>query len=177
MRNDEAHRGTDQRGDAAGMNGTIRAVVRAALGKGWEVLGVRNGYADLVDDEVQILGSEDVGGIIQQGDTILSSSRCEEFKSSEGSSKALNVPERHNIESLVVIGGNGSQAGSHALAEMAFPVVGVASTIDNYLYRSEISVGVDSAVNIALEAIDRLKIIASSHRRATMVEVMGRDHG
>jgi 6-phosphofructokinase 1 len=164
-------------GDAPGMNAAIRAVVRTALNKKWGVLGVRNGYRGLIDDEMQPLDTTDVGGIIQQGGTILGSSRCEEFKSREGRLKGLALLEHRKIEALVVIGGNGSQAGSLALAELDFPVVGVASTIDNDIYGSEPSIGVDSALNIALEAIDRLKITASSHRRATLVEVMGRDHG
>jgi 6-phosphofructokinase 1 len=159
------------------MNGAIRAVVRTALKKHWEVLGFRNGYEGLMDDKVQPLKSEDVGGIIQLGGTILGSSRCEEFKTREGRLKGLTVLQRRKIEALVVIGGNGSQAGSLALTELDFPVVGVASTIDNDIYGSEPSIGADSALNVALEAIDRLKITASSHRRATLVEVMGRDHG
>ncbi len=164
-------------GDAPGMNAAIRAVVRTAFKKRWELVGIRNGYEGLIDDKVQPLGSVDVGGIIQQGGTILGSSRCEEFKTREGRSQGLTVLQRRKVEALIVIGGNGSQTGSLALAELGFPVVGVASTIDNDLYGSKPSIGADSALNIALEAIDRLKITASSHRRATLVEVMGRDHG
>jgi 6-phosphofructokinase 1 len=164
-------------GDAPGMNGAIRAIVRTGLHQRWEMLGIRNGYAGLIKNEVQPLGSRDVGGIIQQGGTILGSSRCEEFKTKEGFAQAMEVLDQNNLQGLVIIGGNGSQAGCHALAEMAFPVVGVASTIDNDIYGSEISIGVDTSLNIAVEAIDRLKVTASSHQRATLVQVMGRECG
>lgn len=164
-------------GDAPGMNAAIRAVVRTGLSKGWEVMGIRNGYAGLYNDTIVPMGARDVGGIIQQGGTMLGSSRCPEFKTPAGQQKALSVLEKHAIEALVVIGGNGSQAGAHALSQMGFPVVGVASTIDNDLYGSEITIGVDTALDVALVAIDQLKVTASSHHRAFIVEVMGRDCG
>ena len=164
-------------GDAPGMNVAIRAVVRTGLDKGWEVFGVRYGYTGLISDNMAPLGARDVGGIIHRGGTMLQSSRCPEFTTEEGRLKALRVLNQHDIEALVVIGGNGSQAGAHALSQMGYPVIGVASTIDNDLYGSEISIGVDTALNIALEAIDRLKVTASSHQRAFLVEVMGRDCG
>lgn len=164
-------------GDAPGMNAAIRAVVRTGLDKGWEVFGVRHGYAGLISDNVVPMGARDVGGIIQQGGTILGSARSPEFKTEVGRRKALRTLHQHDIEGLVIIGGNGSQTGAYALSQMDFPVVGVASTIDNDLYGSEITIGVDTALNIALEAIDRLKITASSHQRAFLVEVMGRDCG
>jgi 6-phosphofructokinase 1 len=121
--------------------------------------------------------ARDVGGIIQRGGTILGSARSTEFRTDAGREKALDGFRQSGIEALIVIGGNGSQAGAHALSQMGFPVVGVASTIDNDLYGSEITIGVDTALNIALEAIDRLKVTASSHQRAFLVEVMGRNHG
>ena len=164
-------------GDAPGMNAAIRAVVRTGIDKGWQVFGVQHGYVGLVNDNIQPLGARDVGGIIQQGGTILGSSRCPEFETEEGRLKALRILEQHAIDALVVIGGNGSQTGAYALSQMSFPVVGIASTIDNDLYGSEITIGVDTALNIALEAIDRLKITASSHQRAFLLEVMGRDCG
>jgi hypothetical protein len=108
---------------------------------------------------------------------MLGSSRCPEFKTEEGRKKALRVLEENAIEALVIIGGNGSQSGAHALSQMGFPVVGVASTIDNDLYGSEITIGVDTALDVALVAIDQLKVTASSHHRAFIVEVMGRDCG
>jgi 6-phosphofructokinase 1 len=164
-------------GDAPGMNAAIRAVVRSGISKGWEVCGVRHGYQGLIDNEIKVLGARDVGGIIQQGGTFLGSARAPEMKSESGQRKALRNLNLHNIDGLVVIGGNGSQTGAHALHKLGFPVVGVASTIDNDLYGSDITIGVDTALNIALEAIDRLKVTASSHLRAFMVEVMGRDCG
>ncbi len=164
-------------GDAPGMNAAIRAVVRTGIAKGWDVYGVDHGYAGLMSGDMHILGQRDVGGIVQQGGTILGSARALEFKTVEGRQKALNELAKREIGGLVVIGGNGSQTGAHALWDMGFPVVGVASTIDNDLYGSEITIGVDTALNIALEAIDRLKITASSHKRAFMIEVMGRDCG
>ena len=164
-------------GDAPGMNGAIRAVVRTGLDKGWEVFGIEHGYLGLVNDNIKVMGARDVGGIIQQGGTILGSSRCPEFETEEGRLKALRTLEQHDIEALVVIGGNGSQIGAHDLSRMDYPVVGVASTIDNDLFGVEISIGVDTALNIALEAIDRLKVTASSHQRAFLIEVMGRDCG
>ena len=164
-------------GDAPGMNAAIRAVVRTGLDKGWNVLGVRHGYVGLIKGDVVALGARDVGGIIQQGGTMLGSSRCPELKTEEGRFKALRTLQQNNIDALVVIGGNGSQGGAYALSKMGCPVVGVASTIDNDVYGSEITIGVDTAINIALEAIDRLKVTASSHQRAFLVEVMGRNHG
>ncbi|MBL8154137.1 MAG: 6-phosphofructokinase [Anaerolineae bacterium] len=164
-------------GDAPGMNAAIRAVVRTGIAKGWDVYGVQHGYAGLMSGDMRQLGQRDVGGIIQQGGTILGSARAPEFKTEEGRRKALRQLQSRGIDGLVVIGGNGSQTGSNALSQMGFPVVGIASTIDNDLYGSEMTIGVDTALNIALEAIDRLKITASSHQRAFLLEVMGRDCG
>ncbi len=159
------------------MNAAIRAVVRAGLAQGWEIWGVCRGYAGLLAEEFRPLGARDVGGIIQLGGTILGSARCPEFKTKEGLRRAVEVLEKHHIYALVVIGGNGSQSGAYALFQEGFPVVGVASTIDNDLVGSDITLGVDTALNVALEAIDRLKTTASSHNRAFLVEVMGRDCG
>lgn len=164
-------------GDAPGMNAAIRAVVRTGLDKGWGVWGIRHGYAGLMDGNIVPMGARDVGGIIQRGGTILGSARASAFKTEDGRRQGLRILQENNIDGLVVIGGNGSQAGAYALLQMGFPVVGVASTIDNDLYGSEITIGVDTALNIALEAIDRLKVTASSHQRAFLVEVMGRDNG
>jgi 6-phosphofructokinase 1 len=164
-------------GDAPGMNAAIRAVVRTGIANGWEVFGVRNGYEGLIDGKIIPLGDREVGGILQRGGTILGSTRSQEFKSRAGQLKAIRNLNQFDIEGLVVIGGNGSQTGAHALHTLGFPVVGVASTIDNDLYGSDITIGVDTALNIALEAIDRLKITASSHQRAFLVEVMGRNCG
>jgi 6-phosphofructokinase 1 len=164
-------------GDAPGMNAAIRAVVRTGVNKGWEVVGVRGGYEGLINGIFNPLGSRDVGGILQRGGTILGSARCEEFKTEKGQIHAVRSLNEAGIEGLVVIGGNGSQTGSFALHKLGFPVVGIASTIDNDLYGCDVTIGVDTALNIALEAIDRLKITASSHQRAFLIEVMGRNCG
>lgn len=164
-------------GDAPGMNAALRAIVRAGIEKGWRMFGVRCGYAGLISGDFVPLGLRDVGGIIQQGGTVLGSSRCEEFKTNAGREKALVALERQGMEALIVIGGDGSQAGANHLSKTGYPVVGIASTIDNDLYGSEISIGVDTALNVALEAIDRLKVTASSHGRAFLIEVMGRNSG
>jgi len=163
-------------GDAPGMNAAIRAVVRCAAGEGWDVVGVQHGYAGLVAGNLRPLSVRDVGGILQRGGTMLGSARSPEFRTREGRDHALRNLAGVGVEALVVIGGNGSQSGAHLLSE-DLPVVGVASTIDNDLVGSDITIGVDTALNIALEAIDRLKTTASSHQRAMLVEVMGRDCG
>jgi 6-phosphofructokinase 1 len=164
-------------GDAPGMNAAIRSVVRAGLDDGVDVFGVQDGYQGLIDDRMSYLSPREVGGIMQAGGTFLGSARCEEFRTVEGRQKAIDNMARRGIEALVVIGGNGSQGGSYDLMQMGFPVVGVASTIDNDLEGSDLTIGVDTAINVALEAIDRLKVTAESHRRAFLVEVMGRSCG
>jgi 6-phosphofructokinase 1 len=159
------------------MNAAIRAVVRTGIAQGWETFGVRNGYEGLVEGVIEPLGARDVGGILQRGGTFLGSARLPEFKDEAVRERALRQLSDRGIDGLVVIGGNGSQAGALALSRMGLQVMGVASTIDNDLTGSEITIGVDTALNIALEAIDRLKVTASSHKRAFLVEVMGRNCG
>jgi 6-phosphofructokinase 1 len=164
-------------GDAPGMNAAVRAATRAALAQGWEMYGVRNGYAGLIADTLAPLHARDVGGIIQRGGTVLGSARSAEFATDAGRSKALANLKRRGIDSLIVIGGNGSQTGSSVLASDGFPVVGVASTVDNDLFGTDVTIGVDTAVNITVEAIDRLRTTGSSHQRAFLVETMGRNCG
>ncbi len=164
-------------GDAPGMNAAIRAVTRSAIDRNIEVFGVRYGFQGLVDDTIEPLHARDVGGIIQRGGTMLGSARSKEFREEDGRLKALRNLSRRGIEALVVIGGNGSQSGAAALSALDFQVVGVASTIDNDLVGSDITIGVDTAVNVTLEAIDRLRTTGSSHNRAFLVETMGRDCG
>jgi 6-phosphofructokinase 1 len=164
-------------GDAPGMNAAIRAVVRTGIAQGWTMSGVRHGFAGLIGGDFVPLGQRNVGGILQRGGTMLGSARCTEMKTAEGQLKALHQLREREVDALVVIGGNGSQQGAHALSQLGFPVVGIASTIDNDLYGSEITIGVDTALNIALEAVDRLKVTASSHNRAFLVETMGRNSG
>jgi 6-phosphofructokinase 1 len=164
-------------GDAPGMNAAIRSVVRTGIARGWEVLGVRNGYAGLIAGLIAPLGAREVGGIIQRGGTMLGSARCSEFETQTGQQQALDQLRRRGCDALVVIGGNGSQAGAYALSRHGFPVIGVASTIDNDLSGTDVTIGVTSAIDVALEAIDRLKVTGASHQRAFLVEVMGRKCG
>ena len=164
-------------GAAPGMNAAIRAVVRSGIDLKVEVFGVARGYAGLLAGDWRVLSSRDVSGILRIGGTTLGSARCLEFKTDEGRKQAIARLGQAGVEGLVVIGGHGSQTGSYELAKLGFPVVGVASTIDNDLYGSDITIGVDTAINIALEAIDRLRNTASAQRRAFLVEVMGRNCG
>lgn len=164
-------------GDAPGMNAAVRAATRAALAQGWEIYGVRNGYAGLIADNLEPLRARDVGGIIHRGGTVLGSARCPEFHEQAVHAKALHHLAQRDINALIVIGGNGSQTGSSLLAAAGFPVIGLASTIDNDVFGTDVSIGVDTAVNITLEAIDRLRTTGASHQRAFLVETMGRHCG
>ena len=164
-------------GDAPGMNAAIRAVVRCAVGRGFDVVGVSDGYRGLVDGDIRPMGRRDVGGIIQLGGTKLGTTRYEPLKTREGRAKALNVIRVHEIAALVIIGGNGSQSGAAALHAEGAPVIGVASTIDNDLYGTDVSIGATTAIDVALQAIDHLRVTASSMKRAFLVEVMGRHCG
>ena len=164
-------------GDAPGMNAAVRAVTRAALARGWEVCGVRNGYAGLLADTILPLQARDVGGIVQRGGTFLGSARCPEFAQAAGRTQALRNLAARGIEAVVVVGGNGSQTGTASLAREGIAAVGVPSTIDNDVFGTDVSIGADTAVNVTLEAMDRLRTTASSHQRAFVVETMGRDCG
>src|ERR1019366_3607350 len=159
------------------MNAAIRAIARTGLARGLNVWGVSQGYSGLIEGNFKRLGTRDVGSIIQRGGTILGSARCTEFHTEEGRELAIRRLHGGGIGGLIVIGGNGSQTGALALHQMGFPVVGVASTIDNDLFGSDVTIGVDTALNVALNGIDNLKVTASSHRRALLVEVMGRKCG
>ena len=164
-------------GDAPGMNAAIRAVTRSALDQNMSVYGVRQGFQGLVNDQITQLSARDVGGIIQVGGTFLGSARSKDFREESVRSKALRNLRQRGIEGLVVIGGNGSQTGAQLFGKLGFPVVGVASTIDNDLYGTAVTIGSDTAVNVTLEAIDHLRTTGSSHNRAFLVETMGRDCG
>lgn len=164
-------------GDAPGMNAAIRSVVRTAQAKKWETFGIRRGYEGLLNGNLVPLGVRDVGGIISIGGTMLGSSRSFEFTTDAGQERALQVLNEHSIDAIVVIGGSGTQKGSYALSSKGFPTIGIASTIDNDLYGSDQTIGVDTALNVAIEAIDSIKITASSHHRVFAIEVMGRDCG
>lgn len=164
-------------GDAPGMNAAIRAVVREGIHRGFEVYGVNRGFEGLLKGDWRRLGPRDVSGVVQFGGTMLGSARCDEFRTEEGRSQVLANLLEDNFDGAIVIGGNGSQTGAYLLSKLGFPVVGVASTIDNDLYGSDITIGVDTALNVALESIDRLRNTAIAHRRAFLVEVMGRNSG
>ena len=159
------------------MNAAIRAVIRTGQARGVNTWGVYQGYSGLIEGNFKRLGTRDVSNIIQRGGTVLGSARCPEFQTEEGIELAVRRLKGAGIDGLVVIGGNGTQTGANELRKVGFPVVGVASTIDNDLYGSDITIGVDTALNVALNAIDNLKVTASSHRRVLLVEVMGRKCG
>src|SRR2546428_8241137 len=164
-------------GDAPGMNAAIRAVVRTALGQGIETIGVIGGYAGLAAGHFRPLDSWAVSGIIQRGGTILHSARCPDFHLLENQHQAVRYLEEAGIEALIVIGGNGSQQGTLTLHRLGFPVMGIASTIDNDLAETETTIGVDTALNTAVHYIDQLKDTATSHHRAFIAQVMGRGSG
>ena len=165
-------------GDAPGMNAAIRATVRTALGSGLEVIGVRRGFAGLLAGELQPLTRAGVANIIQRGGTVLGTSRCEDFFRPEGRRRAHTVLRDAGIDGLVVIGGGGTFAGAtHLAAEHGTVIVGVPGTIDNDVYGTDFTIGFDTAVNTALEAIDRIRDTAASHDRLFLVEVMGRTCG
>ena len=160
------------------MNAAIRGVVRAAIGKGCEVTGFLHGYEGIIRDEFLTLDSKSVGGIIGHGGTILRTARSKDFMSIEGRQKAIDCLGRHEIEGLVVIGGDGSLTGALKLhEEFEFKVVGVPGSIDNDISGTDYSIGFDTAVNTALEAIDRVRDTAYSHERVFVIEVMGRRNG
>lgn len=164
-------------GDAPGMNSAVRAVTRATLARGWEALGVEAGYKGLLEGRIHPLDNRAVGGILHRGGTVLGTARSAEFMTPEGQQRAARMLEEARVDGLVVIGGNGSLAGGVKLERLGVPVVGLPATIDNDVWRTDTAIGVDTALNTALECIDRIKDTASSHQRAHVVEVMGRDCG
>ncbi len=165
-------------GDAPGMNAAIRAVVRYGLAMGAEVHGVMKGYSGLLEGHIQPLHASSVANIIQRGGTILKTDRCEAFFKKSVRKEAANILRRKGIEGLVVIGGDGSFTGAHLMEkENGFPCIGVPGTIDNDIAGTEDTIGFDTAVNTAIDAIDRIRDTASSHDRIFLVEVMGRSSG
>lgn len=164
-------------GDAPGMNPAIRAVVRTALSKGMEVYGIRQAYSGLLGGDFERLTNREVSGILQRGGTILQTARNDEFKTIQGQRRGLRRLNEHEIEGLVCIGGDGSLRGALALHKLGFPVVGIPGSIDNDIWGTNMSIGVDTALNTILDALDRLRDTASSHGRAFLIEVMGRNCG
>ena len=164
-------------GDCPGMNAAIRSVVRTGLEYDIEVFGVRQGYAGLLSGDFHKLTSFEVSGILQRGGTILQTARNEEFKTPAGQKKGLRRLNEQGIEGLVVIGGDGSLRGALTLHKLGFPVVGVPGSIDNDIDGTNTSIGVDTALNTIVESLDRIRDTASSHTRAFVIEVMGRNCG
>ena len=163
-------------GDASGMNAAIRAVVRTALYMDMEVFGVRQGFAGLIEGELERMNAGSVADIIQRGGTILQTSRSEHFKTAEGRQKAQQILRSREIENLVVIGGEGSLKGAFEFSRLGINVIGIPATIDNDVVYTR-SIGFDTAVNTVLDAINRIRDTASSHGRNFIIEVMGRDCG
>ena len=165
-------------GDAPGMNAAIRAVVRYASAKKIEVLGVERGWWGLINDEVKLLDHRSVSGIINQGGTILKTSRCSEFQTEEGKQRAFDTIKKHSIDGMVVIGGNGSFTAAHNFyLKYHVPCIGIPASIDNDINGINITIGWDTAINTALNAIDNIRDTATSLERIYVVEVMGRGSG
>jgi 6-phosphofructokinase 1 len=164
-------------GDAPGMNAAVRAVVRSAISKGLKVKGVKKGYNGLLNEEIVDMSSRDVSETLQRGGTILYTARCDEFKTLEGQKRGAEVCHKHGIDGLVVIGGDGSFNGAKKLAEQGINTIGIPGTIDLDIACTEYTIGFDTAVNTAMQAIDRIRDTSNSHERCSIVEVMGRNAG
>ena len=164
-------------GDAPGMNAAIRGVVRTAMKYGIKVKGIMRGYAGLLNEEIIDMDSMSVSDIIHRGGTILYTARCMEFMTPEGQAKAAEICHKHGIEGLVVIGGDGSFRGAQKLANHGINAVGVPGTIDLDISCTEYTIGFDTAVNTAMEAIDKIRDTSASHERCSIIEVMGRNAG
>ena len=164
-------------GDAPGMNAAIRAVVRQALAKGVRVKGIKKGYQGLLNEEIVDLERSSVSDIIQRGGTILGTARCMEFKTDEGQQKGATICMKHGIDGLVVIGGDGSYRGAQALSRKGINTIGIPGTIDLDISCTDYTIGFDTAVNTAMQAIDKVRDTSSSHERCSIIEVMGRNAG
>jgi len=164
-------------GDGPGMNAAIRAVVRTGLFYGLEVWGIERGYSGLLEGQFTPMNISSVGGIIQRGGTILKTSRSEKFKTKAGLEIAVKMLSNFKIDGLIPIGGDGTLRGALALSDLGIKTIGIPATIDNDLYKTDMSIGVDTALNTVLNAIDKIKDTASSHQRAFIIEVMGRNSG
>jgi 6-phosphofructokinase 1 len=165
-------------GDAPGMNAAIRAVVRTAMLKKLKVLGFKNGFVGLLNNDFRFLDAREVGGIMHLGGTFLRTSRSNEIKTNKGINKAVKVLTKNKVEGLIVIGGNGSFRAACRLYEASgIPVIGIPATIDNDLAGTDTTIGFDTAVNTALEAVDKIRDTATSHQRVFVIEVMGHNRG
>lgn len=164
-------------GDAPGMNAAIRAVVRTAIARGKKVKGIMRGYQGLLEEEIVDMTEKSVADIIQRGGTILYTARCQEFRTAEGQKKGADICKKFGIDALVVIGGDGSFQGAQKLAHLGIATVGVPGTIDLDIACTEYTIGFDTAVNTAMEAIDKVRDTSTSHERCSIIEVMGRGAG
>ena len=164
-------------GDAPGMNAAIRAVVRKAISEGKNVIGIQRGYKGLLEEELSPMTARDVSETIQQGGTILRTARCEEFVTEEGQKKGAEICKKHGIQGLVAIGGDGTYRGAQKLAALGVNTIGVPATIDLDISSTDYTIGFDTAVNTAMQAIDKIRDTSSSHERCSIIEVMGRNAG
>lgn len=164
-------------GDAPGMNAAIRAVVRTAISRGLKVKGIKRGYNGLLNEEIIDMEARNVSDIIQRGGTILGTARCLEFKKAEYQKKGAEICKKHGIDGIVVIGGDGSYRGAQALSRLGINTVGLPGTIDLDIACTDYTIGFDTAVNTAMEAIDKVKDTSASHERCSIIEVMGRNAG
>ncbi len=164
-------------GDAPGMNAAIRAVVRKAINNGVSVKGIKKGYMGLLNEEIVDMDPSSVSDIIQRGGTILGTARCKEFTTEEGQKLGADICRKHNIDGVVVIGGDGSYRGAQALSKQGINTIGIPGTIDLDISCTDYTIGFDTAVNTAMEAIDKVRDTSSSHERCSIIEVMGRNAG
>ena len=164
-------------GDAPGMNAAIRAVVRKAIGNGMKVKGIYQGYRGLLNEEIVDMDARSVSDTISKGGTILYTARCHEFRTEEGQKQGAEICRKHGIDGIVVIGGDGSFAGAQKLAAQGIATIGVPGTIDLDIACSEYTIGFDTAVNTAMDAIDKVRDTSTSHERCSIIEVMGRNAG
>ncbi len=164
-------------GDAPGMNAAIRAVVRKAISDGLKVKGIERGYLGLLNEEIKDMDKHSVSDIIQHGGTVLGTARCREFMTDEGQQKGADICKKHGIDGVIVIGGDGSYRGAQALARHGIATVGIPGTIDLDISCTDYTIGFDTAVNTAMQAIDKVRDTSSSHERCSIIEVMGRNAG
>lgn len=165
-------------GDAPGMNACVRAIARTAMQEGIRVVGVQNGYEGLINGEFKRWrNAREVGGILRLGGTILGTQRSERFKEKNGQREAIRRMNEEGIDGLIVIGGDGTLTGAHIFAQQGISVIGIPASIDNDIWGTDMAIGVDTALNTIMEAVDKLRDTASSHTRAFLVETMGRDSG
>ena len=164
-------------GDAPGMNAAIRAVVRQAISKGKKVKGIKRGYAGLLNEEIIDMNGQSVSDTISRGGTILQTARCMEFTTPEGQQKGAEICKKHGIDAIVVIGGDGSFKGAQKLAALGINTIGLPGTIDLDIACTDYTIGFDTAVNTAMEAIDKVRDTSTSHERCSIIEVMGRGAG